>query len=224
MEEFYPIFMDCPLFEGISRAEFGGMLACLGAVPVRLGRGQLLWCEGEPARSVGILAAGALDIVRQDCFGSRSIVARIAPGGVFGESFACAGVEALPVSVEAAQDSVVILLDCRRIVSTCSTACAFHSRVVSNLLRLVALKNLELNRKLEILSRRSTREKLMAYLLSQAPKQGGSFTIPYDRQELADYLGVDRSGLSAEIGKLRREGVLECEKNRFRLAAGNARG
>ena len=111
-----------------------------------------------------------------------------------------------------------LMLDCRRITAGCSNACAFHGRMVRNLLRVVAEKNLVLDRKLRVLSGRTTRDKLMEYLQGEAARQGGGeFVIPYDRQGLADYLEVDRSGLSAEIGKLRREGVLACERNRFRL-------
>ena len=114
--------------------------------------------------------------------------------------------------------SRILLIRLRRITETCSNACEFHNRMVMNLLRAIAGKNLMLNAKIEITSRRTTREKLMAYLLNQAKRAGGStFTIPLDRQGLADYLGVERSALSAEIGKLRREGVIESERSTFRL-------
>ena len=126
--------------------------------------------------------------------------------------------EALPISVVADEDSTVLLMDCRRITTTCSSACSFHSRIIYNLLRLVAMKNLVFDQKIQVTSKRSTRDKLMAFLLHQAKLQNSSsFTIPYDRQELADYLEVDRSGLSAEISKLRREGILESQRNHFTL-------
>ena len=109
-------------------------------------------------------------------------------------------------------------MDCRRITTTCSSACSFHSRIIFNLLGLVAANNLVFDQKIQITSQRTTREKLMAYLVNQAKLNGSSsFTIPYDRQSLADYLEVDRSGLSSEISKLRKEGILESEKNRFTL-------
>ena len=156
--------------------------------------------------------------MREDFYGNRSIVAHIAPSELFGETYACAGVSSLPVSVVADEDSRILLLDSRRIATCCSNACEFHNRVIYNLLRLVATKNLVYDQKIQITSQRTTREKLMAYLLNQAKLQGSnSFTIPYDRQGLADYLEVDRSGLSAEISKLRKEGVLESEKNHFTL-------
>lgn len=194
------------------------MLSCLGARTRSLTKNQIIFQEGDPARDVGIVLSGAVQIVKEDYYGKRSIVARIGPGELFGESFACAGVKALPVSVVASEDSLVAIIDCHRITVSCSNACAFHSRMIFNLLRVVASKNLLFNQKIEITSKRTTREKLMTYLLSQAKLHGSdSFTIPYDRQALADYLGVERSAMSTELGKLRREGVLECDKSWFKL-------
>lgn len=208
----------CPLFEGIEREERGALLACLGAREVRAGRGECLLREGERAALMGVVLEGAVLIRRQDYDGRCSIVARAEPGELFGETYACAEAEALPVSAVAEGAVRALMLDCRRITTGCSNACAFHGRMVHNLLRVVAEKNLVLDRKLRILSGRTTRERLMAYLQGEAARQGGGeFVIPYDRQGLADYLEVDRSGLSTEIGKLRREGVIECERNWFRL-------
>ena len=208
----------CPLFEGIGREERGALLACLGAREVRAGRGECLLREGEPAAQMGVVLEGAVLIRRQDYDGRCSIVARAEPGELFGETYACAEAEALPVSAVAEGAVRALMLDCRRITTGCSNACAFHGRMVHNLLRVVAEKNLVLDRKLRILSGRTTRERRMAYLQGEAARQGGGeFVIPYDRQGLADYLEVDRSGLSTEIGKLRREGVIACERNRFRL-------
>lgn len=218
MEEFDPILRDCPLFSGIDREDLPGLLSCLGARTVPVGKGQILFSAGDRATVLGIVLTGALQLIREDYDGNRSMVSHVAPSGVFGESYACAGVEVLPVSVVAEEDSTVLLVDCQRIAATCSKACDFHNRLLSNLLRLVARKNLELNRKMNILSRRTTREKLLAYLRSESKLRGSRiFTIPYDRQGLADYLEVDRSGLSVEIGKLRKAGIIECEKSTFRL-------
>lgn len=181
-------------------------------------KGQSVFREGDPATHVGMVLSGAVRMVREDFYGNRSIVAHIGPAELFGETYACAGIASLPISVVADEDSQVLLMDCRRITTSCCNACEFHNRMVFNLLRLVATKNLVFDQKIQVTSKRTTREKLMTYLLDQAKLQGGNiFTIPFDRQELADYLEVDRSGLSAEISKLRREGVLESEKNQFVL-------
>jgi len=224
MREELDILSRCPLFDGVAEADIRAMLGCMGARVVGAKRGEAVFMADSPAEYVGILLSGAARVQREDFYGNRTIQAALQPGDMFGETFACAGVERLPVSVEAVQPCRIMLIRLRDIIQTCPSACAFHSRVVMNLLRALADKNLLLNRKLEITSRRTTREKLMAYLLSQARQANSErFTIPFDRQGLADYLGVDRSALSAEIGKLRREGVIESERSDFRLLVAKER-
>ena len=208
----------CPLFEGVAREDARAMLQCMQARTVSVDRGEAVLREDAPAEHVGILLEGGVQVVRDDFLGNRTIRTAVQPGELFGETFACAGVRRLPVSVEAVEPSRVLLLRLDKVIQTCPSACAFHNRVVLNLLRVMAQKNLQLSQKLEITSRRTTRDKLMAYLTAQARRAGSDrFRIPFDRQGLADYLGVDRSALSAEIGKLRREGVLESERSDFRL-------
>lgn len=218
MEQYHQVLAQCPLFDGIRVEDIHAMMGCIDGRTVSVLKGQHVFHEGDPAVNVGMVLSGAVRMVREDFYGNRSIVAHIGPSGLFGETYACAGITALPISVVADTDSVLLLMDCRRISVSCSNACAFHNRIVFNLLKLVAEKNLVFDQKIQVTSKRTTRDKLMAYLLNQAKLQGSnSFTIPYDRQELADYLEVDRSGLSAEISKLRKEGILESEKSRFIL-------
>lgn len=215
---FLPVLQKCPLFRGVDPAELPLLLECLGAKTLTADKRQTVLREGEPARFVGVVLEGGVQILQEDYFGNRSILGLAGPGELFGESFACAGADSLPVSVVAAQDSTLLLVDCRRILSPCEKACGFHRSILSNLMQVMARKNLAFHQKLQITSRRTTREKLLAYLNGQAKAHGSAaFLIPFDRQELADYLGVDRSGLSAEISRLRSEGVLECQKNRFIL-------
>ena len=218
MQEYQSILSKCPLFDGIRPEELHAMLGCIGGRTLSVAKGQAVFREGDPATHVGMVITGAVRLIREDYYGSRSIVAHIGPAQLFGETYACAGVESLPISIVADVDSQVLLMDCRRITTSCCNACTFHSQIIYNLLRLVAEKNLVYDMKIQVTSKRTTREKLIAYLLNQAKLTGSNhFSIPYDRQELADYLEVDRSGLSAEIGKLRKEGFLESEKNVFTL-------
>lgn len=218
MKKYMDILNACPLFDSIDMSEMSAMLACLGARTASYGKNEIIFSEGDAAIHVGIVLSGSAQIVKDDYYGKRSIVASLRPSELFGETFACAGVDQLPISVIASEKSEIMLLDCRRITMTCSNACAFHSRMILNLLRVVAAKNLVFNQKIEITSKRTTREKLLTYLAMQAKKEGSNeFTIPFDRQELADYLEVDRSGLSAEISKLQKEGVLISQKNKFTL-------
>ena len=218
MEEFLPVLGSCTLFEGIRAQELPGLLACLGAAAVRIGKNGQVFSEGEPARHVGIVLEGSVQIVQDDYYGNRTILGRAGVGELFGESFACAGISSLPVSVIATEDSTVLRIDCCRITRSCSNACEFHSRLILNLLQVMAAKNLAFHKKLEITAKRTTREKLMAYLLWQAKVQGtDSFTIPFDRQGLADYLGVERSAMSAELSKLRKDGIIDFDRSRFTL-------
>ena len=218
MEKYISVLKKCGLFEEIEEENLIAMLGCLSAKIIDVRKNDVIFQEGANAKFIGIILSGTVQMVQDDLYGNRTIVTQIDENRVFGESFACAGVASLPVSFVASKDCEIMLIDCGRITNTCCNACAFHKQVIFNLLQLVAKKNLDFHQKIEITSKRSTREKLMAYLLSVAKEAGShSFTIPYDRQGLADYLGVERSAMSAELSKLRREKVIECQKNQFTL-------
>ena len=218
MEEYFDILSQCPLFSGISRQEMGLMLNCLGGKITCITKGKPVFLEGNPARFVGVVLSGTVQIVRDDYCGNRSVLTVVSPGGLFGEAFACAGVETLPVSAIALQNCAVLLLDCKRVLTGCSNACPFHSRLVRNLLQGIARKNLMLTSKIRCMSQKTTQEKLMEFLLEQAKQHDSAeFVIPYDRQALADYLGVERSAMSAELSKLKKAGRIDCSGSRFRV-------
>jgi len=221
MEKSFPyrsVLSGSALFANIAGADAAAMLDCLGAAAAHYKNGEAILREGDRADRLGLVLSGAAQVTRTDYEGNRSVLTEVGPGEMFAEAFAFAGVERIPVDVTAVGETDVLLLDAERIVHTCSNACEFHNRLVRNLLGVVAAKNLAMNQKLEITARRTTREKLLTYLEMQAKRAGSaSFTIPFDRQALADYLEVDRSGLSAEIGRLRKEGVLQSVKNQFTL-------
>lgn len=218
MEQFFSVLRKCALFNGIEDDNLVEMLGCLRAKVFSFTKGEIVLAEGTPAQELGIVLSGEVQIERIDFYGNRSIMTVVRPAGLFAETFACAGVDVMPVNVTASADTEVMLINCRRITQACSKSCSFHSRMIYNLMKIVAAKNLIFHEKIEVTSKRTTREKLMTYLILQAKKCGSnSFLIPFDRQALADYLEVDRSGLSAEISKLRKEGILENRKNKFTL-------
>lgn len=218
MKDFFDILRECPLFDRIGDESLKEMLGCLNAKERSYKKGDAVFAEGDKAKYLGIVLEGSVQLVRVDYYGNRSILANIEPPQLFGEAFACAGMKSLPVDAVAATDTRILLLDAQRIARPCGNACPCHGQTILNLLHIVAKKNLVLHQKIEITSKRSTREKLMTYLLLQAKNaKSHTFTVPYDRQELADYLEVDRSGLSAEISKLRNEKVLECRRSTFTL-------
>lgn len=218
MQKYFPVLQQCQLFSGIAENDLLAMLRCLNVTVQQYQKGQTLIAEGEKPERFGIVLSGTVQLWRIDYSGNRSIMASVEPSQLFGESFVCAEASSIPVQVVASESCEIMMIDGTRILHACGNGCAFHHQVIFNLLRIIARKNLVLHQKLEITSKRSTREKLMTYLSQQAKlHQSRTFTIPFDRQELADFLEVDRSGLSAEISKLRKEGVLESERSTFRL-------
>ena len=218
MKKYLEILRKCPLFYGIDNGSLLKMLVCLGAKVESFDKKYTVMAEGNPAKYVGIVLSGSVQIIQIDYYGNRSILSSIEPSQVFAEAFACAEIKSIPVTVIANEPCEVMLIDCNHILHTCSNNCGFHQQLIFNLMRDLAVKTIMFHQKIEITSKRTTREKLMTYLMFQAKKaESSSFEIPYDRQELADFLEVDRSGLSAEISKLRNEGIIESKKNHFEL-------
>ena len=218
MKKYLGILKSCLLFEGMTDAEILAVLECLEARVTFFDKKYTIFAEGSPAKYVGIVLNGVAQVIQIDYYGNRSILSVIKKADVFAEAFACAGIEEIPVTVIANEPCEVMLIDCNRILHTCAKHCAFHQRLIFNLMKDLAQKTLLFHQRIDVTSRRTTREKLMAYLLLEAKRaKSDRFDIPFDRQELADYLEVDRSGLSTELGKLKREGVLTFCKNHFEL-------
>ena len=218
MKKYLEILKKCPLFHGIAEDNLLRMLTCLGARVTAFDKKYTIFAEGTPARHIGIVLSGAAQIIQVDYYGNRSILAGVGPSEIFGESFACAESRNLPISIIASEPCEVMLIECSHILHTCQNNCGFHQALIFNLMKDLATKNILFHQRIEITAKRSTREKLLAYLVLQAKNAGSdSFDIPFDRQELADYLEVDRSGLSAEISKMRKEGILESSKHHFTL-------
>lgn len=194
------------------------MLSCLGAKTELFDKKYTIMAEGTPAKYIGIVLSGSVQIIQVDYYGNRSILSSLEPSQVFAEAFAAAEIKSIPVSIVANEPSEIMFIDCTHIMHTCSNNCGFHNQLIFNLMQDIAAKTILFHQKIEIISKRSTREKLLTYLSFYSKKTGSaSFDIPYDRQELADYLEVDRSGLSAEISKLRSEGLLNSYKKHFEL-------
>lgn len=218
MKKYINILKSVDLFSGIEEPDIISLLPCLGAQVRFFGKGETVLQSGDVIKRFGIVLSGQVQIVQEDFYGNRSIIAKIGTGGLFGESFAFAEIEALPVSVTASEDCEILLLDSLKLARPCAKSCAFHGGIIRNMLGIVSMKNISLTRKIEITSKRTTREKLLAYLSYEAKRSGkNTFLIPYNRQELADFLSVERSAMSAELSKLRKDGVLNYRKNCFEL-------
>ena len=218
LEKYLDVLKKCPLFLDISDGELLKMLSCLSARRRSFDKHEYVLSEGEPSVEVGILLSGSASISQIDYYGNRTLIGRVSPGEMFAEEFACASVKSLPIDVIADEECEALFINCRHILTPCSSFCGHHQKMIYNMMRDVAKKAIIFHKKIDVTAKRTTRDKLLTYLNYMAKETGSySFEIPYDRQELADYLEVDRSGLSAEIGKLRREGIIKNKKNFFEM-------
>lgn len=218
MKNYIPVLKRTKLFAGVAEEEIGAMLSCLDARLHEYKKGEYVLRQGEHMSFITVLVDGELHIQRDDYWGNRAIINPIAVGEMFGEAYIAPESGALLNDVVAVEDSAVIFFDVRRIITVCSSACRFHSMVVQNLFFAISEKNRKLVQKLGHMSKRSTREKLISYLSEESRRQNSArFTIPFNRQQLADFLSVDRSAMSNELCKMRDEGLLRFEKNSFTL-------
>lgn len=216
MKKIFYSVMNNPLFRGIGYSDFEKMSSCICARTQRYEKEDIILLAGDGVNFVGIIMSGGVKVIREDMEGNASILTRLGPPELFGEVFACAGIVRSPVTVQASEKSEILFLDFSRVITTCSATCGFHSRLIENMLRIIAEKNLMLNQKIDILSKRTTREKLIRFF----EIQGGAskkFSVPYNREEMARYLCVDRSALSNELGKMRDEGIINFHKNEFEI-------
>lgn len=218
MKKYVPILKKTKLFSGVGEDDVTSMLSCLGARLKSYKKGEFVLRQGEHLSDIVVLVDGKLHIQKDDYWGNRSILGLIDVGEMFGEAYVSPESSSLLNDVVAVEDSTAIFFDVKRIITTCPSACRFHSMVVQNMFFAISEKNRKLVQKLGHMSMRTTREKLISYLSEEAGRQNSSsFSIPFNRQQLADFLSVDRSAMSNELCKMRDEGLLEFEKNRFRL-------
>lgn len=216
MNKYASFLKKTTLFSGVGDADIVSMLNCLKASFRQYNKGEYVFRQGEYLRNLALLAAGKLYVQREDYWGNLSLLNEIDPGEMFGEAAIAPNSGTLMNDVIAAEASTVLMFDIERLLSVCPSACPFHTRLVKNLFYALSNKNRGLVQKLGLLSQRSTREKLLSYLSDEAKKQGKkNFTIPFNRQQLADFLSVDRSALSNELSKMRKEGILAFHKNEF---------
>lgn len=218
MKNYLPVIRSSPLFFGISEEELAAMLACLGTREESSPKDAFLLRVGDTAESIGLVLEGSVLVIQEDVWGNRNILSKAGAGETFAAAYACAPAAALPVSVTAETPVTVLFLNVKHVLNVCPSACAYHSRIIRNLLGVLAEKNLRFGEKLTHMGQRTTRAKLMSYLSAEAQRRGKyEFDIPFSRQQLADYLAVERSGLSLELGKMRRAGLLDFHKSHFVL-------
>ena len=214
----YDAIRESVLFIGIDREELTSLLPCLNAQKKDFAKGDWILRAGDRISSVGLLLTGSAHIERYDYWGNRHIVTAILPGDIFGESYAASPDSIVNVSAQADENLSVLFLNLSGILHMCSSSCPFHARLIDNLVSLLARRNLALNEKLTYVTQHTLRDKILSYLSAESIRQHSSyFDIPFDRQQLADYLNAERSALSNELSRLKKEGLIDYQKNHFYL-------
>ena len=206
------------LFGGIRWQDLPHLLACIGGVERSCARGSFIFLEGEALRQVGVIISGTVQMVKEDVWGSRMILTSFAPGDVFGESFVCNDQAASTVSFLATADCRILFLPFHRLLAACARSCQFHHRLIENMAVILAAKNVQLMNKMELLAKKTIRERILLWLSQQAQYQGSTrITSPLGRVELAEYLCVDRSALTRELNRMKADGLIDFKRNAFEL-------
>lgn len=206
------------LFHGIKGDEIEHMLVCLGARERSYRKNETILRAGDNVHEIGLVESGSVNIVVNFYWGNSQIFGHIGKGRIFAENYAAIPGKELLCDVVAVENSEILFMDYTKLLTTCQNGCRYHQRLIHNLLRISALKSLELSSRMMHTAPKSLRGRLLSYLSEQAMLIGSaSFTIPFDRQQLADYLGVDRSAMSNELGKMQRDGLISFKKNEFTL-------
>ncbi len=218
MEKYLPVLKNSNLFSGVRPDEITAMLKCLSARTRHFKKEEFIIRSGDFVHSVGLVLSGTALIIQEDFWGRRTIISEVLPGSLFAETYAC--LSSIPIEMSVVSDSEcdVLFLDFHKILTVCTSACSFHTRLIQNFLSSIARRNLGLTKKIQHMSQKTIRDKLLSYLSTESLKNSSStFDIPFNRQQLADYLSIDRSALSNELSKLQAEGILSYKKNRFTL-------
>lgn len=218
MENLQKILKKSSLFAGIDDADILPMIKCLGARKKSCPKDSFIFYAGDTLKAVGIVLSGTVHVLQEDYWGNRNILAIVPASGIFGEAYACVPGITSNVSIYVKSTAEILFIDVEKILRVCPHTCSFHERLAANLLVVVAGKNILLTRKIQYLSQRTTRQKLMAFLSDEAQHRGkSSFTIEFNRQQLADFLSVDRSAMSSELGRMKEDGLIDFERNDFVL-------
>ena len=216
MKEIYKSIKSNPLFEGINIYDYSALFNCLNAKTVKYKKNDVILLSGDPIKYIGLVVSGSVRINKEDWGGNQTILADLHPNELFGEVFACADIRISPVTVSACVNCEVLYFDFHNVTSPCSKSCSFHLSLIENMLKIIARKNLMLNQKIDILSKRTLREKLLCFFDYQR-KGSSKFTISFNREELASFLCANRSVVSAELSRMQNDGLIAYTKNSFEI-------
>ena len=210
--------LKSPLFDGITPSDRKPMLHCIGYHVGKYSKGEIIAFEGENLKHIGIVLSGSVDMVKEDLWGNKTMLIRMRKNELFGETFACGNDNLSVVTFVVSDDAEVMFMPFSRVMHSCTMACEFHHRLIENMVKVIADKNRDLMQKVDVVSKRTIREKLLAYLSIQAQQQDSRyFEIPLGRVELAEYLCVDRSALTRELSKMKDDGLIDYDRNCFKI-------
>lgn len=216
MKEIFDIAKSNLLFQEIAFRDFEPMLQCLSARTAIYKKDDVILLSGSSVSDVGLILSGSVKILREDINGNDTILAKFSVSEMFGEVFAFAEISHSPVTVTATEATEILFIDCHKMITSCSNACHFHVKLIRNMLKMFAHKSLMLNQKIEILSKRKIRDKLLCFF-DQQKSATNKFTVPFNREEMAAYLCVDRSTMSNELCKMRDDGLIRFHRNEFEM-------
>lgn len=206
------------LFKDVQDDQIEQLLMHLKAFQKTYKKNETIIRKGENIETVGIILKGEVHVMQSDYWGNTNILMDLQENEIFAEAYACIDDQDMGVSVEASQDCEILFIHVKSILNPCPYSCSSHKILFRNLLNTIARKNIFLNDKISLMSKKTIREKVLSYLSNEALRNNSKiFKIPYNRQELADFLGVDRSALSHELSKMQNEGILSFHKNSFQL-------
>lgn len=218
MKSYDPLLLQMPLFYNFSPKDLDSLRSCLSFRVRKYLKGEAIFLEGDEVSRLGIILNGSIIVAKEDISGNRNIISEFSAGNLFGEAFAFSKQKRITVSVFSESDSEILFLDAEHLLTLCKELCPFHSQLIRNLMNEFAEKTILLNEKIDLLSQKTIQDKVLAFLFSEVKQQGNrSVQIPFNRQQLADYLFVDRSALSAELSRMQKKGILEYHKNKFVL-------
>lgn len=210
--------VNSPLFSGISAEDLKTMLGCIGYHISVFNKGEIIAFEEENVKHIGIVIEGAVDMIKEDLWGNRTMLVRMRKNGLFGETFACGDDNLSVVTFMVSENARILFIPFDRVMHSCTMACVFHHQLIENMVRIIANKNRDLMRKVEVISKKTLREKILSYLSIQAQVQNSRyFEVPLGRVELAEYLCADRSALTRELAKMKDDGLIDYDKNCFRI-------
>lgn len=217
MNIYFDILKLIRLFEKICEEDLEKMLSCLGAKVIDAQKGQFVLNAGEPVNYIGIILEGKAHVIKENLDGQRVIISVLECGDFFGEAFCCTGTKESPVSVVTVSNVKIMLLEFNRILKVCSKSCSFHTQIIENMLYVIANKNIILQNRIDIISQKTLRMKVLTFLESMSCKKEKNITIPLNREEMSNFLCVDRSALSHELSRMKKSGLIDYYKNNFRL-------